>query len=217
MRVNMLLKGFLSIMILTCLAFNGIAQVKNPVIDANFPDPTIVRFGDFYYAYATQDHSNIQAARSADLQHWEMLPDVLPQKPIWASMHFWAPHVLYDPSLKKYVLFYSGESNDDKTGKCLGVAFADSPGGPFTDKGTPLLCGDGFINIDPMAIIDAKTGKKLLYWGSGFEPLKVQEMAADWRTFKAGSKVKSIVWPKTENTYTRLIEGSWVDIQDGQY
>ena len=217
MRTTALLKGFLSIIILTYFAHNSIAQVKNPVINADFPDPTIVRFGDFYYAYATQGRSNIQAARSADLQHWEMLPDVLPQKPVWASMHFWAPHVLYDPSLKKYVLFYSGESNDDKTAKCLGVAFADSPGGPFTDKGTPLLCGDGFINIDPMAIIDVKTGKKLLYWGSGFEPLKVQEMSDDWRTFKPGSMVKNVVWPKTENKYTRLIEGSWVDVQDGKY
>jgi arabinan endo-1,5-alpha-L-arabinosidase len=210
--------SFLAIIILLS-TFTGVsAQVKNPVIDADFPDPTIVRFGSFYYAYATQgSRSHIQAARSTDLQHWEMLPDVLPQAPVWADRHYWAPHVMYDATLKKYILFYSGESTDEKTGKCLGVAFADKPEGPFVDKGTPLLCGDGFVNIDPMAMIDPKTKKKLLYWGSGFEPLKVQEMADDWTTFKVGTKPKNIVWPKKENQYTNLIEGSWVDIQDGKY
>src|SRR5438067_559567 len=118
---QVLKRGSLAIIIFISFVYAAFAQVKNPVIDADFPDPTIVRFGNFYYAYATQGRFNIQAARSADLQHWEMLPDVLPQKPVWASKHFWAPHVLYDPSMKKYVLFYSGESDDDKTGKCLGV------------------------------------------------------------------------------------------------
>lgn len=193
------------------------AQITNPVIDANFADPTVVRFGNYYYAYATQGRSNIQGARSTDLQHWEMLPDVLPQKPTWANTHFWAPHVLYDASLKKYVLFYSGESVADSIGKCLGVAFADKPEGPFVDMGTPLVCGSGFINIDPMAIIDPKTKKKLLYWGSDFKPLKVQEMADDWKSFKPGTQPKDLVWAGKESNYTKLIEGSWVDVQDGKY
>jgi arabinan endo-1,5-alpha-L-arabinosidase len=217
MRIKPFKKPFWAIIILLSLFSGALAQIKNPVIDADFPDPTVVRFGKFYYAYATQGKSHIQAARSADLQHWEMLQDVLPQAPVWADKHYWAPHVLYDASIKKYILFYSGESIDDKTGKCLGVAFADKPEGPFIDKGTPLLCGDGFINIDPMAMIDPKTKKKLLYWGSGFKPLKVQEMADDWKTFKAGTKPKDTVWPKKENQYTNLIEGSWVDMQDGKY
>lgn len=192
-------------------------QVSNPVIDADFPDPTVITANGYYYAYATQGKSNIQAARSTDLQHWEMLPDILPQRPIWADTHFWAPHVLYDAGLKKYVLFYSGESVDEKVGKCLGVAFADKPEGPFVDMGTPLLCGDGFINIDPMAIIDPKTKKKLLYWGSGFEPIKVQEMADDWKSFKLGTQPKAVVLPKKESSYSNLIEGAWIDIHEDKY
>jgi hypothetical protein len=192
-------------------------QLKNPVIAADFPDPTVVLFGKYYYAYATQGKSNIQAARSLDLQYWEVLPDVLPEKPNWANTHFWAPHVLFDPGLKKYVLFYSGESNDEQTGKCLGVAYSDSPEGPFIDKGSPLLCGAGFINIDPMAIIDPATKKKLLYWGSDSKPLKVQEMSADWSSFLPGSKPKELIWANGEKNYTRLIEGAWLDIDRGQY
>jgi arabinan endo-1,5-alpha-L-arabinosidase len=140
-------------------------------------------------------------------------------KPVWArsTQDFWAPHVLYDSQLQKFVLFYSGESDDTATGKCLGVAFADAPLGPFVDMGAPLICGDGFVNIDPMAFVDTITGKKLLYWGSGFAPIKVQEMTSDWKSFIPGSTPKSVVFPGTERNYTRLIEGAWIDLHDGKY
>lgn len=196
----------------------------NPVLNHDFPDPTVVFAGGRYYAYATQSGwdgktVNIQVASSEDLQHWQLVGDALPQKPAWAdtTQDFWAPHVLWDGELKKYVLFYSGESNDTATGKCLGVAYADHPQGPFVDKGTPLLCGDSFVNIDPMAFVDARTGKKLLYWGSGFQPIVVQEMKADWSGFAPNSSAKAVVWPGKEPQYTNLIEGAWVDFHDGHY
>jgi arabinan endo-1,5-alpha-L-arabinosidase len=196
----------------------------NPVLNKNFPDPTVIRFNGRYYAYATQgDVSgktwNIQVASSPDMQHWEPEGDALPRKPHWAdsTQDFWAPHVLYDGDLKKFVLFYSGESDDTATGKCLGVAFADQPTGPFQDKGTPLLCGEGFQNIDPMALTDPKTGKKLLYWGSGFQPIKVQEMTADWMAFKEGSTATPLVYPGTEKNYTILLEGAWIDYVNDEY
>ncbi|HWJ30332.1 MAG TPA: glycoside hydrolase family 43 protein [Flavisolibacter sp.] len=197
-------------------------SISNPVLDNDFPDPTVIKVGNRYYAYATQGRVNgkmlnIQVASSPDLQHWEIEGDALPQKPKWANTNFWAPHVLYDKGLKKYVMFYSGESIAGDMGKCLGVAFSDKPQGPFIDKGTPLLCGQGFVNIDPMALIDPQTGKKILYWGSGFQPIKVQEMADDWSGFKAGSIAKAVVFPGSEKKYTSLIEGAWVDIHDGQY
>lgn len=197
-------------------------QIVNPVMDQNFPDPTVIRAEGKYYAYATNSRVDgkvihIQVASSTDLQHWKFEGDALPQKPTWADKDFWAPHVLYDSSLKKYVLFYSGESTDENTGKCLGVAFADSPKGPFTDKGSPLICGKGFENIDPFAFIDPETGKKLLYWGSDFQPIKVQEMADDWTAFKPGTSPKPLVYPGKENTYDRLIEGAWVNYHQGKY
>lgn len=197
-------------------------HLHNPVADRNFPDPTVIRAGGRYYAYATNSTVNgkevhIQVASSADLQHWEFEGDALPEKPVWAEKDFWAPHVLFDASLKKYVLFYSGESADPKTGKCLGVAFADSPGGPFLDKGSPLICGEGFACIDPFAFIDPETGKKLLYWGSDFQPLKVREMTGDWTAFMPGARAEPLVYPGKEKTYDRLIEGAWVDYHQGWY
>lgn len=192
----------------------------NPVLNQDFPDPTVIRAGGKYYVYGTQTMVNgkdvhIQVASSTDLQNWQQEGDALPVKPEWASHDFWAPDVIYDEELKKYVLFYSGESG--KPGKCLGVAFSDHPAGPFIDKGTPLICGETFVNIDPMAFIDPKTGKKLLYWGSAFQPISVREMKDDWTDFKAGSTAQPLVWPGKDKDYSRLIEGAWVDYEKGKY
>src|SRR4051795_11495920 len=101
----------------------------NPVIDADFPDPTVIRASDgFYYGYATQTQHdgrwiNIQVARSADLIHWQQLGDALPTKPHWAShtQDFWAPHVLRDG--RRYLMYYSGkpDTSDERHGLCLAV------------------------------------------------------------------------------------------------
>ena len=39
------------------------------------------------------------------------------------------------------------------------------------------------------------TGKHLLYWGSGFQPIKVQELAEDRISFAPGSQPVDLVWP----------------------
>ncbi|MFD2163048.1 glycoside hydrolase family 43 protein [Paradesertivirga mongoliensis] len=196
-------------------------HLNNPVLNANFPDPTIIRVGDKYFAYATNGgingkNYNIPVASSTDLQNWNIEGDALPQKPSWATKDFWAPHVLFDKKIDKYVLFYSGEQGEN-TGKCIGVAFSDKPEGPFIDKGSPLISGEGFINIDPFAFVDPESGRKLLYWGSGHQPIKVQELNEDWRAFKAGSKPQPLINTDEEKKYDRLVEGAWVDYHKGKY
>ena len=191
----------------------------NPVLDADFPDPSVIRAPDhFYYAYATQTQRdgkwlNIQVARSADLVHWQHLGDALPAKPGWASttQDFWAPDVIRDGS--RYIMYFSAKPNgtDERHGLCLGIAAASSPAGPFTDIGHPLKCGQGFVNIDPKAFDDPQTGKRLLYWGSGFKPIKVQELAPDRMSFATGSAPTDLVSPNTvKDAFPVLVEGAWV-------
>jgi arabinan endo-1,5-alpha-L-arabinosidase len=206
------------------------ATYANPVLDSDFPDPAVLKAADgFFYVYATQGGGegamrNIQVARSADLVRWEMLPDALPVKPAWASktQDFWAPHVHEDRG--RYYLYYSAKPDaalaDQSRGLCLAVATANRPEGPFRDMGRPLQCGPGFVNIDPFAYDDPATGKRLLYWGSGFGPIKVQELAPDRLSFAAGSAPTDLIQPvKSEdpNEYGRLIEGAWVTRRDGWY
>jgi arabinan endo-1,5-alpha-L-arabinosidase len=197
----------------------------NPVFDVDFPDPTVIRASDgAYYAYATQTEIdgrtvNIQVARSEDLVHWKHLGDALPVKPAWANQtqKFWAPHVSQHGDT--FYMYYSADPNT-LTGLCLAVATAKSPGGPFTDIGKPLKCGESFVNIDPMSYDDAATGKRLLYWGSGFQAIRVQELAADRTSFMPGSQPIELVRPiKDENpdNYMRLIEGAWVVKRGGYY
>ncbi|MBL0923090.1 MAG: family 43 glycosylhydrolase [Sphingomonadaceae bacterium] len=207
-----------------------IETVANPVIDANFPDPAVIKAADgYYYVYATQGEvdgkmQNIQTARSRDLLRWERLGDALPDKPIWAgrTQDFWAPHVSYHDG--KYYLYYSAKPDialdDKKSGLCLAVATATQPEGPFVDIGNPLKCGDGFVNIDPMAYDDPATGKRLLYWGSGFGPIKVQELASDRISFVSGSKpvdLVSVINNDDPENYQRLVEGAWITNKDGYY
>lgn len=198
---------------------------QNPVYKNDCADPTVIKGADgYFYAYGTNTNAlgkeiHIQIIKSKDLVSWIFVGDALPTKPKWADKDFWAPHVLYDAKLKMYFLYYSGES-DAKEGKCLGVAVSKSAAGPFVDKGEPLLCGESFINIDPMAFDDPKTGKKLLYWGSGFEALKMQELSEDRLNFKEGTSITNLINPIRNNdpaNYQNLVEGSWVTYHDGFY
>ena len=228
-----LLAASLALILASCLTPDAARQLvtyANPVLDADFPDPAVLRAPDgFYYAYATQtqrdgDWVNLQVARSADLVTWQHLGDALPAKPGWASrtQDFWAPDVHHDGGI--YYLYYSAKPDaaltDEKRGLCLAVATSKRPEGPFTDMGRPLQCGDGFVNIDPMAFDDPATGKRLLYWGSGFQPIKVQELGPDRVSFAPGSRPTDLVWTvKSDDPaeYQKLVEGAWVVRRDGWY
>jgi len=209
---------------------NAGTRYQNPVLDSDFPDPAVLRTREgTYYAYATQGRHegrmlNIQVSRSRDLVRWERVGDALPVKPAWASQtqDFWAPHVAEHDG--RFYLYYSAKPDaaltDTTRGLCLAVATADRPEGPFTDIGAPLQCGEGFVNIDPMSYDDPATGQRLLYWGSGFGPIKVQELAPDRISFAAGSRPIDLVpVVRTEDpaNYQRLIEGVWVVRREGYY
>ena len=197
----------------------------NPVIDDNFPDPTILRAADgWYYAYGTQTKRagriiNLQVARSRNLVDWEYLGEGLPAKPAWATatQKIWAPHVSEHGG--RYYLYYSARA-DGVDYFSLAVAVARAPAGPFIDSGQPLLPGPGFTCIDPMAFDDPATGQRLLYWGSGFGPIWVRELADDRLSFRPGSVAQALIQPtvgQDPDDYHRLIEGAWVHYRAGWY
>ena len=200
---------------------------SNPVLDADFPDPAVVLAPDgYYYAYATQTLRdghwiNIQVARSADLVHWDHLGDALPEKPVWArtTQDFWAPSVIYNGST--YFMYYSATPDiyeRHERGHGLAVATSASPAGPFEDIGKPLLLGTGFEFIDPLAYDDPATGKHLLYWGSGFQPIRVQELGPDRMSFASGSRPIDLIWPNpVKGAFPRLVEASWVLLHEDFY
>lgn len=197
---------------------------SNPVLNRDFPDPTVIEGPDgWYYAYATETMIdarpyNIQVARSQDLVHWTWEGDALPEGVEWAvqGRSYWAPHVLYDDERDTYFMYFSVH-HDVREGKCLAVATSDEPLGPFEAEDEPLLCGEGFVEIDPMAFDDPESGKKLLYWGSGFEPIRVQELSDDRLRFKEGTEPVPVVYPGQDASYSNLLEGAWVIHRDTTY
>ncbi len=186
----------------------------NPVLARDFADPAIVRAKDgTFYAYATG--GLIQRARSRDLVTWEYLGNTLAAKPTWANQKnaFWAPDVSEHGG--RYYLYFSAEQNAGTGSFCIGVATADAPDAAFQDVGAPIVCGASFVNIDPMAYDDPVTGKRLLYWGSGFGPIKVQELAADRVRFQPGSAPITLL-VTSSYAFERLIEAAWLH-KRGEY
>lgn len=106
---------------------------RNPFIDARYAaDPTVLRVGDTYYLYPTLDGQGYDVWTSRNLVDWERKPKCYTD----ARGGVWAPDV-YHHSGKgrdgRFYLYYTADNPGG--GKLIGVAVADSPLGPFVDKG----------------------------------------------------------------------------------
>ncbi|MVN21859.1 glycoside hydrolase family 43 protein [Mucilaginibacter arboris] len=189
----------------------------NPVINADFPDPSVIYVpGDGYYAYATHDEfsptiNNIQVSKSVDLVNWSEPEGALAEPPVWAkNCHkYWAPQVVKVGN--QYRLYYAAEP-DTKDGMCLAMAVSERPY-HFLDMGKPLaqVPGSTYQMIDPCFFYDTKTGKNLLYYGSAHEPIRVVEVADDGYSFI--SKPIVVLNTKPGVQYESLREGAFVTYQ----
>jgi arabinan endo-1,5-alpha-L-arabinosidase len=158
---------------------------RNPILDRDFPDPTVVRTSSgWFYGYATQVVTdartiNIQVARSRDLLAWEHLGDALPSKPSWAqtTQDFWAPHVVERGGT--FYMYFSAVPDDAQGADltCLAVATSDTPAGPFQASEEPLLCSGG-VDIDPMILHDRDRDAWFMYWAAAGD-IVVQRLADD--------------------------------------
>jgi len=70
---------------------------------------------------------------------------------------------------------------------------------------------------DPMVFHDPGSDKCYLYWGSGFQPIKVQELADDRMSFAPDSEPIDLIWPNpVKGAFPRLVEACWV-IRHGDF
>ena len=107
------------------------------VIDADAPDPSVIRVGDTYYAAATSGNKPqaYRRYRSKDLLTWEPMGFIFDEWPDWTCGSFWAPE-LFD-LYGRTMCYYTARQKSDST-SCIGVAMADGPEGKFKDYG-PLV------------------------------------------------------------------------------
>lgn len=106
----------------------------------NFPDPSLIRVGNDFYAFGTNGHVNgklvhIQMAHSSDFDHWTFNggQDALPDLPAWvdkANPRVWAPDVV-QLSSGSFVMYYSAAAAKYPGKHCIGVATSKSVQGPY--------------------------------------------------------------------------------------
>jgi GH43 family beta-xylosidase len=135
------------------LARLGTAQ-PHLLLDEDFPDPFIARFGGATYAYATGvGGKNVQAIRSAGFTRWSAAAEALPAAnlPRWVDRNLpqvWAPEVMQIGG--RYLLYFNArhasltrkEPDAVRQRQCLGVAVGTRPQGPFRGIDAPLVCSE---------------------------------------------------------------------------
>lgn len=152
-------------------AVSGFARKKhdapgtgNPVIPGYFADPTIKKFGDTYYMYATTDGSGAgfgpaQVWTSKDFVNWTLMPMN------WPDSHWiWAPDVIRHTD-GRYYYFYCQPC-------IIHCGVSETPRGPWKNilgESEAVLVPDRFvtnaITLDGQTFVDDDSSV-YLYWGT---------------------------------------------------
>lgn len=184
------------------------------VLKGDYPDPSVIKVGDTYYASATSSNwfPAFPIFKSSDLVHWQQQGYVFNKLPEWADYYFWAPELSYDNG--KVWVYYAAHKKGGNL--CIGVASAESPLGPFKDLG-PLVCEpDGSIDAFPQR---DENGKLYLIWkedaNSINKPTSIwAEEMSESRTSLIGKKVE--LFRNDKPWEGNLVEGAAI-MRHGNY
>jgi arabinan endo-1,5-alpha-L-arabinosidase len=183
----------------------------NPVFEPVLADPSILRDGDYFYAYGTEDdwgpeggHKLVPIVRSTDLVDWELVGNAFVSKPTWKnSGGIWAPDVAKVNG--KFHMYYSYSTwGDPDPG--IGLAIADKPEGPFIDQGKLFLSSEIGVANSIDAFYIEEEGKKYLFWGS-FHGIYAIELSEDGKNLKGEKK-------KIGDNH---LEASYIHKKNGKY
>jgi len=135
---------------------------QNPLPIKHIGDPFVLRAADgTYYCYATSAPDGFKAWTSPDLVHWTDLGYVYKRKDdSWGESDFWAPEVVHDRG--KFFMHYSARWGMNQSLR-IGVATADSPGGPFLDVFNFPMFDFDYAAIDGHVFFD-DDGRKYFYY-----------------------------------------------------
>lgn len=171
--------AFLLGTLLTALSPQAQTTFRNPVIRGDVADPSILRWGDAYYATGTSSEWAPQYPlfRSTDLVNWTQVGHVFNEKPSWTVSSFWAPE-LFSHDGKVFCYYSARRASDNRS--YIGVAVADRPEGPYEDHG-PLVTY-GSEDIDAFVFDDG--GQLYITWkayGLDQRPVEIlcQPLSAD--------------------------------------
>lgn len=144
----------------------------NPILPGWFADPTIKKFGDIYYIYATTDNEMLASGAptvwySKDFKNWYNYIMEIPSFSAKAITNFWAPDIIEGDDGKYYLYFGNCEIGCNIYGYV-----SDSPVGPWkklSKKDVPVISNgypkENFPSLDAQFFKDTN-GKIYGYWGT---------------------------------------------------
>lgn len=192
----------------------------NPVIPFDCPDPGVLAVDGMFYAACTGGAFPIRSSR--DLVTWKDVPNaaILPAgKPAWAANggRNWAPEL--HRAGDKFLAYYTSVNGANTLS--IGVAFATSPTGPWTDKGAPLV-------EDARGVIDAtffedEDGSRWLFTKADGNatgqptPMYIRRLSDDGLSFAAGSSSIEVLRNDRNTWEGGVVEAPWVVKRDGRY
>ena len=181
----------------------------NPVCPMSLPDPTVIEEEGTYYLYATENTSNVPIMRSQDLVNWTLCGTVftdLTHPDFVEGGRGWAPDV--NRIGDRYVMYYAVSVWGGEWTCGIGVAEAETPEGPWTNRGKLFLSSEiGVQNsIDPFYIEDE--GRKYLFWGS-FRGLYGIELSDDGLSVRPGAEKRRVAGTAYEAIYIHKRAGRY--------
>ncbi len=144
----------------------------NPLLPGYFADPTIAKFGDIWYIYATTDNEMLASGAptlwySSDFRNWYNYTMDIPSLSSVNLRNFWAPDIQVGDDGRYYLYF----GNCQAGCKIYGYV-SDKPYGPWTklhDDDTPVVPTGfprrSFPSLDAQFFRD-DDGKIYGYWGT---------------------------------------------------
>ena len=216
MRKTIVILSCISVLAAGCGQYR---QFTNPVIDRDWPDPTVIYNpeDDHYYSVATG--LNRAFMRSADLCEWEDTGIYPFEKETVKTMKDLGPDV-WAPQFAKingrYLIYVTLRSSAEDSR--IAVLSSSTVTGPYkfenivTDSGTTGIKD----TIDPFAFVDEETGKTWLVFGS-VGGIHQVELTGDGLALAEGAVYKHIAGQDIDRDGSRLtvFEGSYVYKRDG--
>jgi arabinan endo-1,5-alpha-L-arabinosidase len=159
----------------------------------NVHDPSIKKFGNYYYCFSTDVgygitvRSGIQIRKSSDLVEWTFVGWVFDNLPAMGAGYItgqggtpfnslWGPYVMKVGS--EYRLYYSLSSAVSRL-SVIGLATASAPEGPWTEKGLVVTSrNDATVQtnaIDPTVVV-TPAGDYWMYYGSAYDGIYVLKL-----------------------------------------
>ncbi len=201
---------------------------KNPIITSIYTaDPAPMVYGDTLYLYTTHDEDelinnfytmfNWHCYSTKDMVNWTDHGEVFSLNDIeWAHDRAWAPQCI-ERNGKFYLYCPVHKKNG---GMAIAVGVSDSPTGPFTDLGYPLVDEGDWNDIDPTVFID-DDNQAYLYFGN--PELRYVLLNEDMISYDETVGIKKI--PMTVESFgkgghmtgTTYAEGPWFYKRNGLY